>query len=88
MKEAVTKKRSSSQSESESCSDDEDAQVETMKVAKKLIQKRKPLFEDDLQLQAGRKKSHKKKAEKRQQRDELEGSEQSDWNDDERNHDQ
>lgn len=63
-----------------------------MKVARKLFEKRKPLFEDDLQLEADRKmkaaKHKKNKAHKNKKRDEMEGYEQSEWQDDERNHDQ
>ena len=55
LKKVVKKATGKEGSESESESDDEEEQDEKMKVARKLFEKRKPLFEDDLQLEADRK---------------------------------
>ena len=55
LKKVVKKATGKEGSESELESDDEEEQDEKMKVARKLFEKRKPLFEDDLQLEADRK---------------------------------
>lgn len=56
-------------------------------MAKKLLKTRKPLFEDDVQMLSQKKHKSERNSQKQSHRDDLEGYEQSDWNDDERHHD-